>query len=480
MNRYGRAGWPVEACAFAVTQEDGNTVRLLSVNRQAEALGLEVGMTLAAARASVPDLVTEPCDCERDQLFLRALQRWSERFSPWIATDGTDGLLINASGCAHLFGGEAAMIEEICLMLGDLGVEAYGGLAETKGAAKALARFGGETRIIEPGRGRDGLAAMPVEALGAGGSVMFELKRLGLHRIGDLYPLKSADLAKRFGFAFLAQFEQLLGISADPVLPAATQPVFSARITLPDPTGLLEDVSEAVRRLTEQICRRLHEHEFGVRALQLTAERADHATEVLEIGLARPTREAGLIMRQFDLKLPKLDAGSGIDRLRLVATVTEPFKPVQKCFAEAESPDGLEALVATLGNQLGFDRVLRWAPVSSHLPRKSFRFVEAVQWKALDAWPSGSAERPLLSIDHEPVAIEEPGRPPRKFTWRKKPYETVSAAGPERIGSAWWQGPDGEVLRDYWQVETGDGAKLWLATRPGEKPASWTVAGVFP
>ena len=95
MNRLGRAGWPVEACAFAVTEEDGNTVRLLSVNESAEARGLHAGMTLAAARAMLPDLVTEPRDPERDQVFLAALQRWCERFSPWTASDGDDGLLVH-------------------------------------------------------------------------------------------------------------------------------------------------------------------------------------------------------------------------------------------------------------------------------------------------------------------------------------------------------------------------------------------------
>ena len=480
VTRYGRAGLPVDNCAFAVTQEDGNTIRLKSVSAPAMARGLHDGMTLAAARATCPDLVTEPADETRDQLFLAALQRWAERFSPWTTMDGSDGLLINITGCAHLFGGEEVMIREVVDLLGDLSVEALAGIAETRLAARAMARFGTGARIIAPGDLRAGLAALPIEALDAAASVSFDLKRLGLHRIADLYPLKSAELAKRFGFGFLERYERLFGTSPDPVLPAAPQPVFSARITLPEPIGLIDDVTEAIRQLTEQVCRRLVEHQFGVRRLRLIAERADHETLSLEVGLARPTREASQIMRQFAFRLGKLDAGSGIDMLRLVAATAEPYKPVQKKFAEAETPDGLDDLVATLGNQLGFDRVLRWQPVSSHLPRGAYRFVEAVDWQRGEDWPSGPTERPLVAVAHEPVEVETPGRPPRAFCWRKRRFEATHITGPERIGSAWWQGPSGDVLRDYWQVETEDGTKLWLATRPGEKPGCWTVAGVFP
>jgi protein ImuB len=480
VSRFGRTGLPVDDCLFAVTAEEKNAVRLVSLNRHARRAGLHAGMTLATARAAVPQLVTVAQEPMRDEAFLKALQRWSLKFTPWSACEGRDSLLLNITGCAHLFGGEEAMAEHILHDLKDMQVEARIGVADTKGAARAAAHFGvkGKT-IIEPGRTKERLAAFPIDALFADEKTAFELKRLGLKRLGDLYPLKSADLAKRFGFALLRSYEKLLGSAADPVTPRAAQPVFAARMSFPDPIGLTDDVSEAVKRLAAQVCRRLCEHAFGLRSVRLSIYRADKEQIHLDIGLARPTQDAGQIIRQFALKLDRIDAGTGIDMMRLAALEAEPFKPFQRTFAEADKQNDVDELVSTLGNRLGFDRVLRWEPVASHLPHRSFRFVEAVRTKKSAAWRANTT-RPLIVYDGEPIAVLKPGRPPKSFLWRLKAYNTARFKGPERIGHEWWKGPDSDALRDYWRVESEDGYRLWLSTKPGEKPASWEVAGLFP
>ncbi len=480
VNRFGRTGLPVDDCLFAVTAEDKNAVRLVSLNKHARRVGLYVGMTLATARAAAPQLITVAQEPMRDEAFLKALQRWCVKFTPWSACEGKDCLLLNVTGCAHLFGGEAAMAKAILQELKDMQIEARIGVADTKGAARAAARFGAKGHtIFETGRTRESLAPFPIDALFADEKSTFELKRLGLKRIGDLYPLKSSGLARRFGFGLLRAYEKLLGVASDPVAPATAQPTFAARMSFPDPIGLMDDVSEALRRLTEQVCKRLSNHDYGVRALRLSCYRADKHQIHLDIGLARPTQNARQIIRQFALKLEKVDSGDGIDMMRLSALKVEPFKPTQRTFAEAEKQNDLDELIATLGNQLGFDRVLRWAPVSSHLPRRSFRFVEAMQCKNAATWAAHTS-RPLISYAGEPVAVLKPGRPPKSFQWRKKIYNTLRCKGPERIGPEWWKGPNGDVLRDYWRVEGEDGSRLWLSTRPGEKPSSWEVAGLFP
>ena len=480
VNRFGRAGWPVDECLFAVTGEDKNAVRLVCVNAHARRLGLYAGMTLASARAAAPELITQMQEPRRDEAFLKALQRWTEKFTPWSTCDEADGLVLNVTGCAHLFGGEEAMAARLLEELGDLKVEARIGVADTQGAARAAAHFGrARVTVIGPGGTRDALQAFPIEALFTDEKTCFELKRLGLKRIGDLYPLKSADLARRFGFGLLRRYEKLLGAAADPVTPMAAQPTFAARISFPDPIGLLDDVTEALKRLTAQVCKRLCDVDFGVRALRLAIVRADKQEIEVEIGLARPTQAADQIMRQFALKLDKVDAGAGIDMMRLAAVKTEPFKPYQKRFGEAENPDRLDELIATLGNRLGFDRVLRWAPVASHLPRRSYRFVEAIRAGEGEGWLHEEG-RPLMIFEGEPLTILKAGRPPQCFEWRRETYRLISAQGPERIGHEWWKGANGDVIRDYWRIESAEGARLWLATRPGEKPPKWEVAGVFP
>lgn len=427
-----------------------------------------------------PSLVSVEEDPLRDAAFLGALQRWCGKFTPWSACDGADALLLNITGCAHLFGGETALAQMIFDELSDMGVEARIGLADTKGAAIAAARFGaGAMTIIEAGKTRATLEGFPIEALGGAPQILFELKRLGVKRIGDLYPLKPADLVRRFGFGFARAYEKLIGGAADPVTPAKALPVFAARISFSDPIGLRDDVSEALRRLGVQLCKRLCDHACGLRAARLSFYRADKSEAHLDIGFARTTQDAALLLRQFDLRLDKLDAGTGIDMMRLSALQVEPFTPAQRGFADAEKQGALDELIATLGNRLGFDRVLRWRPVASHLPRRSFRMEEAVRRLETGGWRTGLM-RPLILLDSEPVAAIAPGRPPQKFEWRRKTYTAGNIRGPERIGPEWRRGAEGDVLRDYWRVDSLEGPRFWLSTRPQEKPPRWEAMGLFP
>lgn len=480
VNRFGRSGLPVDECIFAVTANDKSAVRLVCLNKYARRIGLSPGMTLATARAAAPDLITVAEEPLRDEALLKALQRWAQKFTPWSSCEGPDSLLLNITGCSHLFGGEETMAALIKQELADKQIEARIGIADTKGAAKAAAHFGGEDdRIIKAGNTKEALGRFPIDALFAEEKTLFELKRLGIKRLSDIYPLKSADLAKRFGFGLLRTYEKLLGSAADPVTPASAQPSFSARMSFPDPIGLVDDVAEALNRLTTQVCKRLGDHAFGVRELRLSIYRADKEERHLEIGLARPTQDATPIIRQFVLKIDKLDAGCGIDMMRLAAIKAEPFKPIQKQFAEAEKENEFDELLSTLGNHLGFDRVLRWQPVASHLPRRSFRFIEAVQRTEPSEWRTNPS-RPLMIYEGERVSVLNPGRPPKSFQWRRRTYTTARAKGPERIGHEWWKGKESDSVRDYWRVDSKEGLRLWLSTKPGEKPAQWEVAGVFP
>ena len=480
VNRFGRAGLPVEDSIFAVTAEHKSAVRLACLNKHAKRLGLAVGVTLATARAAVPNLITVPEEPMRDGAFLKTLQRWTIKFTPWSSCEGKDCVLLNITGCAHLFGGEAAMAELIAVELADMQIETRIGIADTKGAARAAAHYGSEKNtIITSGNIRDYLVQFPIEALFTDEKTIFELKRLGLKRIGNLYPLKSSDLARRFGFGLVRSYEKLLGSAADPVTPTKAQPTFSARISFPDPIALTDDVREALRRLTRQVCKRLCENAFGLRSARLSIFRADKKEIHLEIGLARPTQDEGKINRQFELKLDTIDAGCGIDMIRLAALKAEPFKPVQRKFADAERQNERDELIATLGNKLGFDRVLKWRPAESHLPFKSFRFVEAVDNIEKGQWRANSF-RPLVTYQRERVLVISPGRPPKSFQWRCQTYTTSRFKGPERIGHEWWKGSEGDTLRDYWRVDSKEGPRLWLSTKPNEKPPIWEVAGVFP
>jgi len=535
----------------ATATASGGAVRLASVDAAAQAAGLAAGMTLADARALRPDLLTRPADPPREAAFLQALARWAGRFSPWVATDGAadappfggGGLALDVTGCAHLFGGEPAMLTAMTDGLADLGLTARAACADTLGAAWALARFapgappgrGGAvsadapaTRVrapaparrgaapapapapapagpapvvAPPGRTRAAIAALPVAALRLPSDTVEGLARLGLRTVEDVALLPRGGLARRFGVATVRRLDQALGAEPEPVAAGRPPPRYAVRLSLPEPVGRVADVAAGLDRLLARLCATLEATGMGARRVRLTLRRVDGEDASLSVGLARPARDPAAIAALFARALEEVDAGFGIDALRLVATVVEPLAARQRAgvleAADAatrlrdgvETPDApadaLASLLSSLGNRLGFDAVTRLTPADSHIPERAFIVASAAFSDPHPGpWPAPPGPRPLtLLAPAEPAAVETgPSRAPVALRWRRRRLALRTAAGPERIAPAWWlDDPDWrDGPRDYWRVETEDGMRLWLYHLPAaERPGRWSVAGVF-
>src|SRR3546814_11258041 len=84
-------------------------------------------MPLADARALVPGLRTAPADAAEDARVLAGLADWCGRYTPWVATDGGDGLFLEITGCAHLFDGESRLRADLLRRLRTFG---FAGRAE--------------------------------------------------------------------------------------------------------------------------------------------------------------------------------------------------------------------------------------------------------------------------------------------------------------------------------------------------------------
>ena len=278
LDRLVRAGQPGADALFAVTREQRSAVRLAVLSDDAIGAGLAPGMTLADARAVTADLLTVPEDEGRDAQLLASLQRYCERYTPTSMRDGKDGLVLDLTGCGRVFGGEEQLLHRVGADFRRLGLTPRLALADTRGAAPALARWGTSSDepsvLVRVGGVRDALAPLPAEAVATGKDAA-TLRRLGLKTVGDLYGIQSAQLAKRFGLAFVEGLDRTLGRTPDPVTPEKALPSFSARLSLPDPIGLEEDVAEGVRRLIAQVCLRLEEASYGARELRLEVSRAD-------------------------------------------------------------------------------------------------------------------------------------------------------------------------------------------------------------
>lgn len=515
---------------FAVVETEAQREILVSLSPEAAAAGLMRGQTLREARALCPDLATMPRNPAAEAAFLNALARWAGRFSPLVGLCGEEGLVLDITGCAHLFGGEAAMAETALQEAAGLGLSARCGLADTVGAAWALARFSGQAaapgrsgdaidqearatrsraarrgpwerggapssfagiaagaaRIAPPGQVHGALAPLPVAALRLSPTMAEDLGRLGLRHVGDLMGQPRAALARRFGPGLMLRLDQALGLVPEPVSPVPPQARLATRISLPEPIGLAEDLRAGFVRLVARLCTLLQDRGRGARVLRLEVFRADGTMQVAVLRLTRPADRPEAILPLLEMKADGIEAGFGIDMLRLEAVVAEPVAPRQ--IRTPEGPgQGSEAalcdLVTRLGARIGLEAITRLHPAESLIPEKS-ALILPVAWSgpAPAPWPLPALPRPLMLWPPEAVMRRAGGRPCGAFRWRGREHEVADALGPERIAPEWWlDEPEWRTgLRDYWQVLTTRGERLWLYEAHGAAlSGGWFCQGRF-
>ncbi len=474
---------------LALTVREANTDRLYCLNGLAERQGLHRGMGLADARALCPDLRTRPADPQGDLRFLQALGRWAGRYSPWVGLEGRDGLVLNITGAAHLFGGEAGLLGDIRARMSRAGLQMRAGLGDTRGAAWGLARYA--EGVAAPDAGLAALADLPLAALRLSDASCTALQRMGVYTLADLHALPRANLARRFGQDVLMRLDQALGTAPEEISSLGEAPHYGVRLTLPDPIGLTSDVMAGVARLLDALCQKLENHAAGARVLRLTLRRVDQKSQEVELRLARPLREPARILPLFERGVGEVDSGYGIDQIRLEAVEVETLQPQQirntghsGDTAKVQN-DRLHDLITRLGNRIGLESIIRYLPADSHIPERSF-IISPAAWSepAPGPWPQ-THPRPLRIFAPEAVnapaqmAAAIPPQPPKRFAWRRMPLITARSTGPERIAPEWWLDDDTwrSGLRDYWRVETQQGRRLWMFYTP-QNPG-WFVQGEF-
>ncbi len=451
------------------------------------ALGLHPGMALAHARALVPGLLVADADLAGDAAARARLAAWCLRLSPLSAAD-TDGLWIDATGCAHLHGGEAAMLEMLLARLEADGIAARAAVADTPGAAHALARHApGPVTVVPPGGTAAALAPLPAAALRLENSA--GLRRLGLDTVGALMALPRGPLARRFGAASVLRLDQALGRVAEAITPVTPPGIPQARLGFPEPLLTAESFAAVIGRLVPLVCIQLERAGLGARQLDLLFERVDGTVGAVRVGAARPSRDARHLCRLLEERLETVDPGLGVDALHLLAPFAEPLACVQVASLAAPAEADVAALVDRLSNRLGPGRVWRAAPVESDVPERSVRRVPAVAAPGAPVWPSWPSWPRPARLLHPPQPVEMlsalPDQPPAAFTWRRCRHRVRRADGPERIAGEWWR-RDAErgAVRDYWQVEDEKGRRFWLYRRGDGQDAAtgdlcWFLHGVF-
>jgi protein ImuB len=487
---------------FAVWAKIKGGAYLKGVNAHAEKLGLSAGMAVADARAMRPSLALEEADPEADAKLLASIADWHRRFTPLAAIDPPDGVMLDVSGAAHLFGGETAMMQEIERRLAAQGFAARAALAPGPALARALARHRLERkpvdhlenaahssflRLVPPQASQQEIeliaAHLPIAALGLPVSAQHALARAGLNQVGDLLTRPRAPIAARFGAQIVTRLDALLCRARDPISPRFEAPDYMAERRLPDGLTQMADIEATLDALANDLCLLLERRGVGARKLKASFYRVDGLAKHIEAGTSRPLRDparltALLRERLAALAEEGLDTGYGFDVVRLGATSVELCDTPQATLQNSEddarlSPatnDGqdLADLIDRLGARLGLRRILRLYPQETHLPEFAIAAVPASSPPPAEsaAGPAAFAHKRPLRLFERPEPIEAialtPDGPPLRFRWRRALHEIAAFEGPERIAPPWWGAASGGLTRDYFYAEDREGRKFWL------------------
>jgi protein ImuB len=501
----------------------GNALHVQALEMRAQRLGLYKGQPLANARAMVQALTIIPANDKEDLKLLEQIADWCDRFTPYVAADAPDGLILDITGAAHLFGGEAAMLSHVTQKIVAQGFAVQAAIAGTSSAARALAKFA-SGHIAAPGAEAEALARLPVAALNTDAKIIAALHRAGLKNIGQVAERERGELAARFGKGFVTALEILLGQHDQPVSPRRALPDLMAEQRFAEPIVNEDAIATSLLSLAQSLGGILEQRGLGMRRLGASFFRADGQVRRLDLKLGGASRDADRVMRLLREKLDTLhdplDPGFGFDVIRLEVLLSERSDAVTASFDSHENDRReIQYLADRLSVRHGEARVLRFIPQNTHIPEAQSAAIPAQSRDFVDG-PSSKDSWPLRRDKHDPplrplrlfekpeeihhTVAAVPDGPPMRFRWRRAQFEVAHAEGPERIAMEWWRSVgesrsdynksvgesrsdnykiNEKPTRDYFRVETREGQRFWLYRdglfgNNGLSPR-WYLHGIF-
>jgi protein ImuB len=486
-----------------VVAKQNNALQIYALDDAAARLGLEVGLPLANASAVCPDIQVFDADEAADAQALNAIADWCDRFTPLVALDCPHGLFLDITGCAHLFGGEAKLMQVLCGALTRQGFAVSAAVAGTSVCARTMNRHV-HGRIIPDGEEADSVKPLPVFALGAEDAITRGLRRAGLKTIGDVASRARHEITARFGAHFTSLLEQALGLGDAPISPRKPLPDYIVEKRFAEPVSTDGVIAAALFRLAQMLVAAMERQGKGARRLEASFFRTDGAVRAIAVDTGQPVTKAEVIDRLFRERLEALndplDPGFGFDLVRLSASRTEIVMQQQRDLdANVHDNDELAALIDRIAARIGGRRVVVHLPQDTHIPERAGLAAPAQHHLAAAAvamWPArvkGEPPlRPLRLFERpEPIEVmfaEVPDKPPKHFKWRRASHTIVRAEGPERVAMEWWRSQKAMPTRDYFRVEDETGVRFWLyrnglygeIVREGKTvPPDWFVHGLF-
>lgn len=471
--------------AFVLVAPSHGRMIITAANVLSEKKGIKKGTVLADARALYPTLKYFDDKPNLENQLLQKIAEWCIRFTPSAAVDPLGGIILDATGCSHLWGGEEAYVNDIIKRLKTKGYYAKAAMADTIGCAWALARYGRE-KITEPGKQIEALLPLPPEALRLEAQTSDRLYKLGLRQIKSFISMPQSSLKRRFGPLIIQRMNQATGKEEEFIQPLLQAEPYQERLPCLEPISGITGIEIALEKLLQQVCRRLQNEGKGLRTAHFRGYRVDSKIVGIEISTSRASNNVDHLFHLFQMKISTLEPGLGIELFLLEATTIEEHTPVQEEFWKQSSSlnnNSLAELIDRVSQKLGPGSIHRYLPDEHYWPERSFKKASSLNEQTNTDW---KIERPrplrLLPIPEQiQVTAPIPDYPPMLFQHKNKLYKIINADGPERIEKEWWI-EDGEH-RDYYAVEDEEGGRYWIF-RSGhydaENKPKWYLHGFFP
>lgn len=454
-----------------------------AANALAETQGIYGGMALADARAISPELQALDDKPDLNNQLLKRIAEWCIRFTPIAAIDLPDGIILDVTGCTHLWGGDERYLKDIVKRLMDRGYMVRGAIADTIGAAWATSRFGIDRCIIQPGQQSEALLSLPPSALRLEIDTVERLHKLGLRQIKDFIGMPRAALRRRFGNLTITRLNQALGIEEEFIQPVEPLAAYQERLPCLEPIVTATGIEIALEQLLKGLCNRLQKEQKGLRVAKFKCYRVDGKIEAIEIATNSPSRNARHLFKLFEIKICTIEPALGIELFVLEAAKVEEHTAAQQKLWQARfglDNINLSELIDHIAGKVGSDVIHRFLPEEHYWPERSFKPALSLQEQKSTEW---KLDRPrplqLLSAPEEiEVTAPVPDYPPMLFRYKGKLHKIKKADGPERIEQEWWI-QEGQH-RDYYAIEDEDGNRYWLF-RLGHynEDYKWFIHGFF-
>jgi protein ImuB len=470
---------------FVIAAPQRNRLVITAANILAEQQGITTGMVAADAKAIIPGLKVIDAIPEKTENLLKKLGEWCIRYSPLVAVDLPDGLILDVSGCTHLWGSEQNYLNEIVNRLQHNGYDVNGAMADTIGAAWAISHFGDNNKIILPHEHINALLSLPSAALRLEQLALDRLQKLGFYTVKSFVGIKRSALRRRFGNEFLLRLDQALGNEDEQLQLIQTIEPYHERLPCLEPIRTAEGIEIAIKTLLQSLCKRLRDEGKGLRSAVLKCYRIDGGLVGADIGTNRPSHNTAHLFKLFELKIASIEPALGIELFTLDAYKIEDVSQEQEILwasdsCELESPE-LAELLDKLANKIGADHISRYLPYESYLPERSVKKAASLSEKPATAWRSSRPRPSLLLPQPEPIQVTSklPDDPPMLFIYKGEKHIIKKADDAERIECEWWQNK--RPHRDYYVVEDAEGRRFWVF-RSGhytDEGSRWYIHGFF-